>query len=724
MSTTPVGAPGEQPAAPAEGSVSHWVDEARRDPRGLTELIAGQRLELYQTAATLQEALTYLHGMDSTVRADLRRGTLSSTSAAALEMAGVPMEGLTAAIQHGIRTGQWSLWSGATATFTSELHGVFGQAAADWQGKLAAARTGTEEIVSQRQAALDDYETFANRMRPGAGSTLAPFAFPQDNYIGEALAADPECSHRDRAFPRWLMQRAALPDRPWGSLPWIDLCDTNLVFFPDGSSLTYAAATAAAQGIVTDQMSKSAPNRLKITWIDALHNGQSAGPLLRLAESGSRIIDGQIWTDPSSIESALLRIVDRMAAIERVCLRDEFQHLDTYNNQPGIAPEAHQIVVVSGYPTGFRESSAHLLRQISENGTRAGVCLIVIMDTSMAALIRLVDAVAPSYAQLSEGEGLATGPLWWSPALMPVGQFIFGHAGQPYACVTTLPHGEHIWVPCKLRSVDRAVQASIISGYAQASRQMAETGLSPREMAAKQMDPAARTASLRYALIRWLSEQEVTNQFPPGWDGFVRSDAAQRTGSAYSMAEIARQASYLFNQGYITAGADAPDDTGMSFPRLTPKGGDMVMSGGSSADDFARNSGRSSSQTNNIDAPVFSNVNEAQINYKSRGVTQNQTIIHRVTSGFEELAEAVEKTLTQLPRFGLTAEDSEDASASATDILVEVGHPSPDRGKIRRSLAALRGILQPIASQAAIGAGEASHDLARAALEHLQQVRF
>jgi hypothetical protein len=74
-----------------------------------------------------------------------------------------------------------------------------------------------------------------------------------------------------------------------------------------------------------------------------------------------------------------------------------------------------------------------------------------------------------------------------------------------------------------------------------------------------------------------------------------------------------------------------------------------------------------------------------------------------------------------LPQFGLAAEDSEDASTSANEILGEVVSSAPDRGRIRRALAALRGFLQPVA---ALGAGEGAHDLARAALDHLQNVNF
>ncbi|MCX5423606.1 hypothetical protein [Streptomyces sp. NBC_00078] len=668
-----------------------------------------------------------MNSVDAAVRADLTRGTLSSSSAAALRAAQVPLAGLNSAIQQAIRAGRWSLGgSGSTGARPPEIDHACSETVAAWGRALAAANSSFEESVRQSQTALDGYEPYADRMQPGEDSYLASFAFPQDTYIGDRLAADPAHSYKERAFPRWLMRRKVLPHRPWASLPWIDLCNTNLVFVPDGPSLSYAEAMAAAQGIVADQMSKAAPNRLKITWIDALHSGRSAGAFLHLAESNSLIIDGQVWTDPGGIESALLRVVDRMAVLERTCLKNEFDNLDAYNAQPGVSPEAHQVVVVAGYPAGFQESSARLLRQISDNSTRAGICVIVVMNTSMAPIIGTTDEIAPSYAQLTDGPGPVNGPHWWSPAVLPLGEFVLGHSGQPYARVITFPQGESVWVPCELRSTKTTVQTSIIGGYAQASRQLAESGLSPRELDIKRIDPAARTVSLRSAMIGWLHEQEVVNQFPPGWDDFLRSDALQRTGMTYTFAELAKQAAYLCEQGYIAAGSDSPDTTGLSFPRLTSKGGDMAMSGSASADDFAANSGRSSAgTTNHYTGPVFhGDVNGAQIAWNNQNVTQTQNTMEQVTPGFEKLAEAVTQTLAQLSQFGLPPEDAEDASASANEILVEVVSPSPDRGRIRRSLATLRGFLQPVATQAALGTGEGSHDLAKAALDHLQSVIF
>ncbi|MEV8066540.1 hypothetical protein AB0P32_10400 [Streptomyces sp. NPDC085995] len=720
--------PRTQNHAFGENSGAEWTEAAKRDPNGLTALIAGQYMDVHRRIAEYRDRITFLNGMDPSVRADLNHGALSSPSAAALRAAQVPLATLHAAIQQGIRSGQWSLGRpGSPGALPPRLEEAFRQTAADWRQALADANSSFEESLRHAQTAFDDYQAYADALRPGEDSWLTPLAFPQDTYVGADAAGSPDRSSEGRASSRWLMRRQVLPHHSWAGLPWIDLGTTNFVFLPDGSSLSYAQAMAAARAIVADQMSRAAPDCLKITWIDALHSGRGAGAFLRLAESGSRIIDGQVWTDPAGIESALLRVADRMAVIERSCLKSEFEDLHAYNSRSGRPLEAHHVVVVSGYPVGLRESSAQLLRQITANGDRAGICVIVVMDTSMASMVGTTDAIAPSYAQLTDGSGPVDAPDWWSSAVLPLGEFVLGHAGRPYARVVTVPEHESLWVPCELRSVDEAVQAAIIRGYAQASHRLAETGMSPRELDLKRIDPVARTVSLRGAMIGWLHEREAAARRPAGWDDFVRSDALRRTGIAYSFAEVAKQAAYLRDQGYTVAGPDhTPDSTGLSFPRLTSKGEDMALSGSTGADDFAANSGKSgTATTNHYNGPVFQgDMSRAQIAWNNRDVTQSRSSVEQVTPGFEQLAEAVARTLAQLPLIGLPAEDAEDAAASANEILGEVVSPAPDRGRIRRSLAALRSCLQPVAAQAALGAGEGAHDLAKAALDHLQSAVF
>jgi hypothetical protein len=51
--------------------------------------------------------------------------------------------------------------------------------------------------------------------------------------------------------------------------------------------------------------------------------------------------------------------------------------------------------------------------------------------------------------------------------------------------------------------------------------------------------------------------------------------------------------------------------------------------------------------------------------------------------------------------------------------LSEVTRPEPDRGKLRRRVTALKGLLAPIATGLAVGAGQGAQDFARTAVDQL-----
>lgn len=102
--------------------------------------------------------------------------------------------------------------------------------------------------------------------------------------------------------------------------------------------------------------------------------------------------------------------------------------------------------------------------------------------------------------------------------------------------------------------------------------------------------------------------------------------------------------------------------------------------------------------------------------------TVHQQAVNRteqIAPGFEAIAQAVVSTLGQLPNIGLAEEDEQDAEAAASEILAEVTQPEPDRGKVRRSLSALKWFLMPVATGVSTGAGEGAQEWAKTAIEQL-----
>ncbi|WP_328842877.1 hypothetical protein [Streptomyces sp. NBC_00258] len=125
--------------------------------------------------------------------------------------------------------------------------------------------------------------------------------------------------------------------------------------------------------------------------------------------------------------------------------------------------------------------------------------------------------------------------------------------------------------------------------------------------------------------------------------------------------------------------------------------------------------------TNVFNGPVIhGDVRGSQLAWGNSSVSQSQDQSKPIAPGFEAVTEAVVDTLRQLPTLGVSDEELEDASAVGEEILNQVVQPEPDRGVIRRAVAALKGYLAPIATGAVTaGAVTGGEETARVLIERL-----
>ncbi|GCD47558.1 hypothetical protein [Streptomyces paromomycinus] len=92
----------------------------------------------------------------------------------------------------------------------------------------------------------------------------------------------------------------------------------------------------------------------------------------------------------------------------------------------------------------------------------------------------------------------------------------------------------------------------------------------------------------------------------------------------------------------------------------------------------------------------------------------------KIAPEFEDLVEAVADTLRRLPSLAVAEEVLDDAAAIETAILDEASRDRPDRGAVRRAVAALKGILAPVAVGAVTaGAAAGGDETARVLIERL-----
>lgn len=116
---------------------------------------------------------------------------------------------------------------------------------------------------------------------------------------------------------------------------------------------------------------------------------------------------------------------------------------------------------------------------------------------------------------------------------------------------------------------------------------------------------------------------------------------------------------------------------------------------------------------------IHGNADGAQMAWNNETVNQQYNRSDLIAPGFESIAEAVADTLANLGSAGLSDEDQQDAEAAAREVLEEVTEQEPDRGKIRRALSVLKGLLAPVATGVIVGASDGGQEWARSAIEQL-----
>lgn len=110
----------------------------------------------------------------------------------------------------------------------------------------------------------------------------------------------------------------------------------------------------------------------------------------------------------------------------------------------------------------------------------------------------------------------------------------------------------------------------------------------------------------------------------------------------------------------------------------------------------------------------------AQLAWDNTNVSQSTTATAvDIAAGFEPLSQAVVNILRQVRASGLALEDIAEVESSGNEILREVIKENPDKGAIRRSVTYVKGLLVPLLSHAAEGAGDGIHGWAEAAVESL-----
>lgn len=117
---------------------------------------------------------------------------------------------------------------------------------------------------------------------------------------------------------------------------------------------------------------------------------------------------------------------------------------------------------------------------------------------------------------------------------------------------------------------------------------------------------------------------------------------------------------------------------------------------------------------NNYHGPVVTVTGDgAQLAWDNHDVTQGQTNVQQVATGYEEVADLVTRLLAGLVTFELDPEDQAELVEASETILHETVKDQPDRGVVRRGVTMLKGLLAPVASGISKAVTDETAEMAR-----------
>ncbi|MFZ5478773.1 MAG: FtsK/SpoIIIE domain-containing protein [Myxococcota bacterium] len=153
------------------------------------------------------------------------------------------------------------------------------------------------------------------------------------------------------------------------------VCRGNLVL--EGSGAALERANDALQSVLFRLLAAVPPGKLRVTAIDAAGLGSSFADVLHLPE----VLRGpKVWHEEREVAEALVELSSHMSMVIQKYLKSDFASIDAYNRIAGEVAEPYRILLVGGFPAGFRPEVAERLLSIAKNGPPLGVHVLLSLD--------------------------------------------------------------------------------------------------------------------------------------------------------------------------------------------------------------------------------------------------------------------------------------------------------------------------------------------------------
>ncbi|MBN6037738.1 hypothetical protein [Amycolatopsis sp. 195334CR] len=231
-------------------------------------------------------------------------------------------------------------------------------------------------------------------------------------------------------------------------------------------------------------------------------------------------------------------------------------------------------------------------------------------------------------------------------------------------------------------------------------------------------DKSRRISILTGRMLNWLNNRE--DESPPiDFTEFLQDSSSYYLGRQFDLQEVRKSAQYLHDKGYVNSIRIDQEVDGFIRPTLTARGLDVVMSSDTPA---VHASTRVETTVINNGPVIHGDANGSMQIAVGDHNSMLQLSRQEVTPGHEALATLITQILREIKGFNLVGDDEEIIRESGQEVLEETTSQQPQKSRIRKSIAAVKGVLSGVAHGAATGANEGAQELAKNMLTELQNV--
>jgi S-DNA-T family DNA segregation ATPase FtsK/SpoIIIE len=139
-----------------------------------------------------------------------------------------------------------------------------------------------------------------------------------------------------------------------------------------------AAARSLLQAAALRLAVATRPGTMRFALADPLGQGEQLSGFLRLP-AALRVGSG-VASSAAEIESVLKTLTDHVVEVTQTRLTNVYGSVEAYNAATTGVSVPYHVLVLTGFPGGISDHSAHLLTQLARNGPRAGVYIVATVE--------------------------------------------------------------------------------------------------------------------------------------------------------------------------------------------------------------------------------------------------------------------------------------------------------------------------------------------------------